>query len=157
MPQLPFGLDRFPFEAPNLIELHQASVHFPIALLLTSLFCDGVGAIWKAGGKSGDKAGSWRVTARRTQILGTISAAFSVILGWFGNPVRGKGGEYAAQVTVHQWWGIASLSVFVLLALWRFSRRGLGVKSGRFGYAALSIAGALVIAITGWLGGQLGG
>ncbi len=149
MPQLPFGLARFTVEAPSLIELHQASVHFPIALLLTSLFCDGIGALWKSD--------SWRVTARRTQILGTLSAAVSVILGWFGNPVRGKSGEYAAQVTVHQWWGVAALSVFVLLALWRFSRRGLSVKGGRFGYAALSILGAMVIAITGWLGGQLGG
>lgn len=152
MPQLPLGLDRFVFQAPTLIEWHQASVHFPIALLLTSLFCDGAGAFLKVRG-----ARSLRATAIWTQLLGTLGAIVSTALGWFGNPVRGKTGEFAQMVTVHQWWGIATLVIFLLLGTWRLARRGYQGKIERAGYALTSVLGAGVLGITGWLGGQLGG
>ncbi len=149
---LPLGLDRFTFEAPTLIELHQATVHFPIALLLTSVGCEIGGALFK-------KAESLRATAFWSHILGTISAAIAVALGWFGNPVRGKNDEFAQMVNVHQWWGIAALSIFMFLAIWRLRRvknRDLPGKFERACYGALSLLGVFVIAMTGWLGGHLG-
>ncbi|RYG71137.1 DUF2231 domain-containing protein [bacterium] len=147
---LPLGLDRFTFELPTLIELHQASVHFPIGLLLTSVFCDAVGGIWK-------KAAGFRTTAYWTHMLGTVAAAVSVGLGWFGNPVRGQEGKFAQMVAVHQWWGIASLVVFALLAWWRLARREKRGSAESVSYAALSLLGVAIISITGYLGAHLGG
>lgn len=147
---LPFGLERFTFEKPSLIELHMASAHFPIALLLTSVVCEAIGAVWK-------KASGLRTTAFWTHILGTISAAATVALGWFGNPTRGKNNEFAQMVTVHQWWGIAALAIFALLAVWRLKR---GPKCSRVettAYALVSLLGVALVSITGYLGSLLGG
>jgi uncharacterized membrane protein len=150
MSALPFGLDRFTFEMPSLIEMHQASVHFPIALLLTSVFCEAVAGVWK-------KAAGLRTTAFWTHILGTISAFVSVGLGWFGNPVRGQDGAFAQMVTVHQWWGIASLAVFAALAIWRLARRKKRGQLETASYALISVLGVAIISITGYLGAHLGG
>jgi uncharacterized membrane protein len=147
---LPLGLDRFTFEKPSLIELHMASAHFPIALLLTSVACEAIGAVWK-------KAAGLRTTAFWTHILGTISATLTVALGWFGNPTRGQHNEFAQQVTVHQWWGIAALVIFALLALWRIKRGAKRTPAETLAYALISLLGVAVVSITGYLGAHLGG
>ena len=146
---LPLGLDRFTFEMPDMITLHQASVHFPIGLLLTSVFCEVVGAIWK-------KASGFRTTGFWTLMLGTISAAISTLLGWFGNPWRFKHNAMAQSIEVHKWWGVAALAIFVVLSLWRLARPQ---KRGRFEaaiYAVLMLAGVVVISLTGYMGGHAG-
>jgi uncharacterized membrane protein len=146
---LPFGLERFTFEKPSLIDLHMASAHFPIALFLTSVACEAIGALWK-------KAAGFRTTAFWTHILGTLSAIVTVALGWFGNPTRGKNTEFAQQVTVHQWWGIAALAIFALLAIWRLKRGSKRSPLEMVAYALISLLGVIVISITGYLGAHFG-
>lgn len=146
---LPLGLDRFSFEKPSLIEIHMASAHFPIALLLTSVLCEAIGSLSK-------KAAGFRTTAFWTHMLGTLSAAVTVALGWFGNPTRGKHTEFAQQVTVHQWWGISALTIFALLAIWRLKRGSRRTPLETGAYALVSLVGVIVISVTGYLGAHFG-
>jgi uncharacterized membrane protein len=141
------GLDRFAWGAPELIQLHAAAAHFPIALFLTSVACEALGLVFKKQ--------SLREGAFWMHLFATLGAGVTVALGWFGNPWRFKHNEMAQTVQVHQWWGIASLSCMVLLLAWRLARRN---RLGRFEFVAYGLATLLVmslVAVTGYMGGHM--
>ena len=132
----------------SLIELHQASAHFPIALLFSSVLFDFAGAIFKKE--------SLRQSGFAMQIFGTLTAICTVALGWFGNPFHGSG-EVAQRANVHRWWGVATLATFALLSAWRLARRNDLSKRERFAYGALAILGAVIVLVTGYLGANVAG
>lgn len=146
------GLDRFEWAAPQLIELHAAAAHFPIALLLTSVAFEVLGLLRRKA--------SLRDAAFYTHLAGVAGAAVTVALGWFGNPWRFKHNEIAQNVNVHKWWGVAVLMTFTLLAFWRGWQRLRGgemSRSTRVVFALITLLGVAVVSITGYLGGQLAG
>ena len=131
----------------ELIDLHRGSAHFPIGLLVSSVFFDAAGLATRRQ--------SLRDTGFWTQMLGVVAAAVSVILGLVANPYKNDTGEIAEKVTVHQWVGIASLAVFALIALWRIRHRN-EIKGPLFYlYALVTLGGAAVVLYTGFLGGHL--
>jgi uncharacterized membrane protein len=132
----------------SLIELHQASAHFPIALLLSSVLFDFLGAIFKKE--------TLRQSAFAMHLFGTLTAVLTVALGWFGNPYSGAGAA-AQRANIHRWWGVATLVVFALLALWRLARRNDLAKRERLVYGSLALLGVAVVLVTGYLGARIGG
>ena len=132
----------------SLIELHQASAHFPVALLLSSVLFDFLGAVLKKD--------ALRQSGFAMHIFGTLTAILTVGLGWFGNPYVGVGAA-AQRANVHRWWGVATLVIFALLALWRLAKSDNLAKRERMIYSALAVFGALVVLITGYLGANIGG
>lgn len=132
----------------SLLELHQASAHFPIALLLSSVLFDCLGALFKKD--------SLRQSAFAMHIFGTLTAILTVALGWLGNPYVGAG-EAAQRANVHRWWGVATLVVFAVLAVWRLARRNNLAKRERVVYGALALLGTVVVLVTGYLGANIGG
>lgn len=131
----------------ELIDLHRGSAHFPIGLLVSSVFFDTVALATRRQ--------SLRDTALWTLLLGVAAAAVSVILGLVANPYRNDTGEIAEKVVLHQWVGIGGLVLFALLALWRVRRRNDMKGLVFYPYALVSLVGAAVILYTGFLGGHL--
>ena len=131
----------------ELIDLHRGSAHFPIGLLVSSVFFE---AIARATRRQ-----SLHDTAFWTQMLGVVAAAVSVVLGLIANPYREDTGDIAEKVIVHQWTGIAGLVLFALLALWRVRHRNQIQGPFFYLYALVTLAGAAVIIATGYLGGHL--
>lgn len=147
------GLDRFEWGVPELIQLHAAAAHFPIALFLTSVACEALGLAFQKGSL---KHQALRTSALWMHVFATLGAGVTVALGWFGNPWRFKHNDMAQTVRVHQWWGVATLSFMVLLLCWRLSRRD---KLGRWEAAVYGLATLFVmslVAITGYMGGHMG-
>lgn len=142
----------------SLTDLHRASSHFPIGLLMASALFDFLSLALRRE--------DFRVTAFWTHLLGVAGAVAAVALGvianpfrddtgWFGSPFRPYDNELAAKVVVHQWAGIAALVVFGLLALWRVLRRDRIGKRERLAFALATAVGVLVVGATGYLGGHL--
>lgn len=142
----------------SLTDLHRASSHFPIGLLMASALFDFLSLALRRE--------DFRVTAFWTHLLGVAGAVAAVALGvianpfrddtgWFGSPFRPYDNELAAKVVVHQWAGIAALVVFGLLALWRVLRRDRIGKRERLAFALATAVGVVVVGATGYLGGHL--
>ena len=131
----------------ELIDLHRGSAHFPIGLLVSSVFFDALAMATRRQ--------ALRDTAFWTQMLGVVAAAVSVILGLVANPYRDDTGEIAEKVVLHQWVGIGGLVLFALLALWRVRHRNEMKGLGFYLYALVTLGGAAVILYTGFLGGHL--
>jgi uncharacterized membrane protein len=134
----------------SMIQLHAASAHFPIGLLLSSAALDLAAAVTRRADLRA--AGFW------TLILGALGALASVILGYLGNPFAGDTGELAAKVLAHQRAGVVTVAVVGVLALWRVLRverfeRFRGAEA--VAYGLLTLAGAAAVAVTGYLGGHL--
>ena len=131
----------------TMTDLHRASAHFPIGLLLSSVFFDVLGIMMRRPDLRA--AGFW------THLLGFLGAVTTVLVGLLGNPFAGETNDIAAKVLVHQRIGIATLVVFGLLALWRLLRRNQFGKWEGAVYLAASVAGVALVGATGYLGGHL--
>lgn len=125
---------------------HPLVVHFPVALWLTSAVCD---ALFLRRGEP--------FYARAAQLLiglGLIGAAASVVTGFVDAvPLvrEGVGQAFVDQHRVHQGVAYAATLAYAASFLIRWRRPSVG----RAGIAALMLAGAALIAATGWLGGEL--
>ena len=129
-----------------LTNLHGMVVHFPIALLITSVVLEAAAMYPKF-------SDSLRPAALITLLLGTAGAAAAVITGPEDNA---RGISHLGQV--HQQWAQATLLVFGLLSLirlwslWRKQR-----LAGWRGTAllAVSVIGLGMLEYTGLLGGKM--
>ena len=131
----------------SMTQLHAASAHFPIALLLSSAFFDAVGLMSRRDDLRA--AGFWSLLA------GTVGAVATVVLGFLGNPFASDTSEIAAKVMVHQRVGIVTVVVFGLLALWRIARGNRLRQIEGVVYALATLAGVAAVSVTGYLGGHL--
>src|SRR5262245_53163666 len=128
----------------NLIEFHMAAAHFPIALIVASVFFDVVGLALRRE--------PLRETAFPVHLLAAVACVATVALGLLGNPFRAVTGPLAGRVLQHELLGIATSMICVGLAIWRVrQRRGLSGARGAV-FASLSLAGATGVVITGYLG-----
>lgn len=126
--------------------LHPMAVHFPVALWLTSALLD------LPYLRRGDLF--YFRAARGLIGLGLLGAAVSIATGFADAlplAVEGVGQAFVDRHRVHQIFAYLSTLTYAVsfLIRWRLPTvRGAVV-------AALMVAGAALIAVTGWLGGEL--
>jgi uncharacterized membrane protein len=133
----------------NLIEVHMAAAHFPIALMVSSVLFDAAGLALRRE--------PLRETAFWVHLLAAVACVGTVALGLLGNPFRGAEGPLADRVLRHQLIGIATMVICVALAVWRVRRRNNFSGPHLAVFAAISLAGAAVVTVTGYLGAHIGG
>jgi uncharacterized membrane protein len=126
--------------------IHPLAVHFPLALWLTSALFDILA--WRRDDPMYRRAACWLVG------LGLLGAAASIAFGWLDLLDQERQGVGAGLLLRHRAHSlVAYLATAVYLAnflwRWRTQNRVAGILLG------LSLAGAILIAVTGYLGAAL--
>jgi len=127
--------------------IHPLVVHFPIAFWLASTLFDVLGSRRR-------EAGLFREMAFWLVGLGLLGAAASILFGWtdlLDQMRQGVGTGLLLRHRVHSWLGYLSTAVFLGIFVWRWR------TSNRLNPALvlLSLLGAGLITITGYLGGDM--
>lgn len=130
----------------RMTPVHPMLVHFPIALLVTSVFADFLAVL--GAGDSLREAGWWALVGA------AVGAVFTVLAGLF-DMYRASLTE-AAHKRVHQHMkvGFALATVIAALAIWRGMIHEQGVALG-WTYVAVAFLTVGLAAFQGWLGGEL--
>jgi uncharacterized membrane protein len=126
--------------------IHPLVVHFPIAFWLASTFFDAMA--WRGQDPVYRRTAYWLVG------LGLIWAAVSIALGWvdlLAAERQGVGTALLLRHRVHSLVAYAATAAYLGNFLWRWRSRNVLAP----GPLALSAAGAVLIAVTGFLGGGL--
>ncbi len=126
--------------------IHPLVVHFPIALWLTSTFFDLLG--WRREEAFFRRGAYWLVG------LGLLGATVSIAFGWLDLLAAEAQGVGTALLIRHRLHSLAAYCATLAyladyLRRWRTGNRADAIL------VALSILGALLIAITGYLGAEL--
>jgi len=126
--------------------IHPLIVHFPLALWLTSALFDILA--WGRDDPMYRRAACWLVG------LGLLGAAASIAFGWLDlldQERQGVGKGLLLRHRVHSLVAYLATAVYLANFLWRWrtKNRVAGILLG------LSLAGAILIAVTGYLGGTL--
>ncbi len=145
---------------PNieLIELHMASAHFPIGLLISSALFDVFGR-WL-------KKPEFRITSYWIHLFGVAAGLGTVLLGFIGNPFlddtgwvplfwRDYGNPMANKMARHSWVGLSSLIIFGLAAYWRTRMRDEFTNRQAVLYWAVMVAAVGLIGLAGYLGAHV--
>jgi len=125
---------------------HPLIVHFPIALWMTAAFFDVLG--WRRPEAFYRQAAWWLVG------LGLVGAGVSIAFGWvdlLAQESQGVGPGILLRHRTHSFVAYAATVIFLVNFIWRWrsaNRPGTGV-------VLLSVAGATLIAVTGFLGGEM--
>jgi uncharacterized membrane protein len=126
---------------------HPLTVHFPIALLFTSVFFDLLGIL--TGNKQLSQTGWWLL------ILGLVGGAVAAGFGmWTEEQVEASGIPEAA-VDRHEAFALTTLAVFAALAVVRWRMRSRWSSQDRVIYVSVAMIGLLLLGITGFYGGEL--
>jgi len=127
--------------------LHVLIVHFPIALLLTSVALSWASMIWKD--KGFDKA-SWY-----SLLLGLVATLVAIPTGLASASAIPADSAAMVAVNPHRILGIATFVVFALQAVivWR-SKAEMSVGA-RVALIALQVIGSLIVIVLGYFGGEL--
>ncbi len=130
---------------------HPIFVHFTIGLLGLSVLLFFVSLFVDDSSRLG---GFVTTMAKGCLWFGTLFAIATAIAGWFAfNSVRHDTPSHAAM-SIHRNWALATLTVFLVLAVWSIIRERRGNTGNRIVFVlAMLIAGGL-LARTGWLGGE---
>lgn len=126
--------------------LHPLTVHFPLAFLLASTFFDLLA--WRRADPLYPRAAIWMVG------LGLIGAILSVAFGWLDFLAlerQGVGSGLLLRHQVHSRLAYAATVAYGVTLVWR--RRWPDHLTGA--RLALSLVGATLIAMAGYLGGGL--
>lgn len=125
---------------------HPLVVHFPVALWLTSFVFD--------VGYAATRDRFFAASSRWLIGLGLLAAALSIVAGFVDYiPLvnQGVGAAFVQQHRVHSVLAYASTLLYAVLFLMRGRGRGMAAGS----YLAGALAGAILIAATGYLGGEI--
>jgi uncharacterized membrane protein len=127
--------------------IHPLVVHFPIALWLASTLFDVLG--WRRR-----EAALFRDMAFWLVGLGLLGAAASILFGWtdlLDQMRQGVGTGLLIRHRVHSWLAYLSTAVYLAIFVWRWR------ASNRLtpGLVLLSLLGAGLITVTGYLGGDM--
>jgi len=142
----------------EVIELHMAAAHFPIALLMSNAFFDATGRILRRP--------ELRTASYWCHLLGVLAAIVTTALGTLGNPFREDTGflvffwkDYnhgmTQRMATHSWVGLASGAVFAALAIWRVKRRDAFSRAGLVIYWTATAAGVGLLGAAGYLGSHV--
>lgn len=142
----------------NLITLHPATVHFPIALLLVGSLAGLLYLWWQPRPE-------FRVLTWWLLPLGWIGAGVAALTGLLAQGSLPPQAPYTVVLNGHITSGLALLVVYAALfyRLWLFRNRRrstdpadlLDVPAARPWLTLLLLLGIALVVIGGWLGGQL--
>jgi len=128
---------------------HPMLVHFTVGLLSVSIAFYALAIILK----NNKLHEQWLLFANFSLWLGAGFALLTATAGWFAyNSVAHDTASHAAMTT-HRNWALATLTVFVLLAIWSYMIHRKAIKPAIL-FLIVGFAGAGLLATTGWLGGE---
>ena len=143
MPAVVTFLKRFFLSHP----IHPLTVHFPIALLFTSVFFDLLGIITES--KNFRQTGFWLL------ILGLIGGIIAAIFGFGSEEMVEAMGVPEAAVDRHETFAITTLIMFGVLLMIRWWIRNRWSARDRVIYLCVAMLGLLILGATGFYGGEL--
>ncbi len=127
--------------------IHPLLVHFPIALLFTSVFFDLLGMITE--NKNLRQTGQWLL------ILGLIGGIVAAVFGFWTEEAVEAMGVPEEAVDRHETFAIITLIVFgILLAIRWWIKNRWSVRD-RVIYLCVAMLGLLLLGATGFFGGEL--
>jgi len=124
--------------------VHQMLIVFPLGLLVTSVVFDGVALA--ADSRAFAEVAFWMILSG---IVGGLIAAPFGLIDWLAIP----GGTQANAIGM--WHGLGNVVVLALFAVSLYLRYAGDRGHPPDAALALSVAGLLLGAVTGWLGGEL--
>lgn len=132
----------FPMES-----VHPLVVHFPIALLMTSIFLDGLALLFKRPGLH--RVALWNLA------LGALGAAVAVWTGLRAAEVAKHSFEVHQVMELHRKLGIATLVMGGLVVSWRLFKRDRLTTRARLLALFLMLGMAGTLSFGAHLGGRL--
>ncbi len=128
--------------------MHGASTHFPIALVLTSMFLDMLGHVWPAE----ERRRELRAAAFFLIVLAAVSSFGAVLSGLVISKWKVAGTGLVAKHHLFVW---PAFALMIALAAWRIMT---GNEASRRGFAiylwAMALTSAL-ISLAGYWGGEM--
>ncbi len=123
---------------------HSAATHFPVALLLTAVLAEAFA--WFT------RRDQWLFVVRFLVIAGAISAPGVALLGWFNAKFNGFTGNLTEW---HRWLGIGTAAWAVVCAALICAAPCAEGSLERRRFRGALLLGAVMVSITGFLGGML--
>jgi len=133
-----------------LRDLHPMVTHFPIALLVVSVFLD-ILARFRA------ENANLKHASYISLLLGALAAVVAVITGDLElASLGGEQSQIGQLVAQHESIAVPTSLLFLALAIWRFNnqRRGKDISNSNL-YLVLELLGVVGLVLTGLAGGNL--
>ena len=130
-----------------ITNLHPLFVHFPRALLLSSVALNWADRRWPD--KSMEPA-SWYMLL--LGLAGTVFTLLSGLVAAQGVPIESPA---AATLSIHRLLGIVTFALFGILAIWRWRSKGALSGNRRLAFTLMQVVGIALIATVGFYGGEL--
>ena len=127
--------------------LHPVLVHFPIALLITSVLFDAAGHVFKRD--SLRDGGFWLL------VLGLIGGVAASIAGSVAEEAAEKAGIAESLIETHESLAFVTLGIFGILFLWRLFLRNQFTGKLLAIYLFIAAIGVGTLSATGYYGGDL--
>jgi uncharacterized membrane protein len=127
--------------------IHPIAVHFPIGLLCASVAFDALASRWPTGGL--------RETSLYTLLAGVMSAALAVTTGKLEEDAAEQAGVPESVLELHESLGTITMIFFAALLGLRLVMRWGWLKEIRFLTLGLGTIGIVILALTGYWGGEL--
>lgn len=127
--------------------IHPLMVHFPIALLFTSVFFDLLGIMTENK--------SFRQTAFWLLILGLFGGIIAAGFGAWSEEAVEAAGVPEAAVDRHETFAVITLIVFGILLIFRWWIKDRWAVQARVIYLSVAMLGLLLLGTTGFYGGEL--
>lgn len=128
-------------------KFHAASTHFPVALLLIAVLAE-AGAWWL-------RRPEWTLLVRFLVVIGALSSIPTATLGWLVEFPVAKGSSLANVYNIHKWLGTATAVWAVVCAVLLCMNECAEGSVERRRFRGALLLGALIISVTGFLGGAL--
>ena len=135
-----------PHELPKLVRyigrFHPVAVHFPIALIMAAVLAEFLGLLSKKSFFLG--------AARYSIFIAAIAAVVATAMGL----VEGAGGT-SQPLNIHRWQGILACMLAIISAVLCEISHRRSSAAARLAYRVILCLSAIVIALTGYTGGDL--
>ena len=129
---------------PNI---HPVLVHFAYALTIMAVIC-----FWFSSGSESGKRRGLAITANWLLTFSAVAIVLTILAGLQAYYSVAHDGPSHKAMTTHKYWAIGSGLAILLLALWRWMKRG-HPASGLF-KSTLTVA-ALGLSVAAWWGGHI--
>ena len=128
-------------------QFHPAVTHFPVALLLVAALAEALG--WFR------PRAAWNDIAAFNLHLGALSAVVVATMGWALAATMGTEPDLRATLSWHRWLGTGTaVWAVAIVVLWWWQRLAV-IPARQIAYRLALFGGALLVSVTGHLGGLL--
>ena len=125
-------------------KLHPASTHMPVGLLMAAVLAEAIAWFLKSE--------SWLLVVRFLVVVGALSAPAVATLGW----LNAKFGNFTSTLTEwHRWLGVSTAVWALVCAVLVCSSECKEGSIERTRFRGALLLGALLVSVTGFLGGLL--